>query len=86
MPWDEDCVMESVRKTNRALVLHEDTMTGGIGAEIAAKIQSECWHDLDAPVARVAGLDTAFPFAGNLETQFLANKRLADAIDYILKN
>ena len=86
LPWDEDCVMESVRKTNRALVLHEDTMTGGIGAEIAAKIQSECWHDLDAPVARVAGLDTAFPFAGNLETQFLANKRLADAIDSILKN
>ncbi len=86
LPWDEACVMESVRKTNRALVLHEDTMTGGIGAEIAAKIQSECWHDLDAPVARVAGLDTAFPFAGNLETQFLANDRLADAIDSILKN
>ena len=86
LPWDEACVMESVRKTNRALVLHEDTMTGGIGAEIAAKIQSECWHDLDAPVARVAGLDTAFPFAGNLETQFLANERLADAIDSILKN
>ena len=86
LPWDEACVMESVRKTNRALVLHEDTMTGGIGAEIASKIQSECWHDLDAPVARVAGLDTAFPFAGNLETQFLANERLADAIDSILKN
>lgn len=86
LPWDEACVMESVRKTNRAMVLHEDTMTGGIGAEIASKIQSECWHDLDAPVARVAGLDTAFPFAGNLETQFLANERLADAIDSILKN
>ena len=86
LPWDEECVMESVRKTNRALVLHEDTMTGGIGAEIAAKIQSACWHDLDAPVGRVAGLDTAFPFAGNLESQFLANHRLADAVQDILKH
>ena len=86
LPWDEDCVMTSVRKTNRALVLHEDTMTGGIGAEIAAKIQSECWHDLDAPVARVAGLDTAFPFAKHLEAQFLANSRLQEAIQQILKD
>ena len=86
LPWDEACVMDSVRKTNRALVLHEDTMTGGIGAEIAARIQSECWHDLDAPVSRVAGLDTAFPFAQNLETQFLANHRLADAIQDLLSH
>jgi 2-oxoisovalerate dehydrogenase E1 component len=61
-------------------------MTGGIGAEIAARIQSECWHDLDAPVSRVAGLDTAFPFAQNLETQFLANHRLADAIQDLLSH
>jgi 2-oxoisovalerate dehydrogenase E1 component len=86
MPWDETTVMNSVRKTNRALVLHEDTMTGGIGAEIAAKIQAECWHELDAPVGRVAGLDTAFPFAANLEVQFLANHRLFDAVHGILND
>jgi 2-oxoisovalerate dehydrogenase E1 component len=86
MPWDETTVMNSVRKTNRALVLHEDTMTGGIGAEIAAKIQAECWHELDAPVGRVAGLDTAFPFAANLEVQFLADHRLFDAVHGILND
>jgi len=86
LPWDEEHVMASVRKTNRALVLHEDTMTGGIGAEISARIQEQCWHDLDAPVRRVAGLDTAFPFAENLEHQFLANCRLKDAISETLEH
>jgi 2-oxoisovalerate dehydrogenase E1 component len=85
LPWDEDTVMESVRKTNRALVLHEATMTGGIGAEISARIQEVCWTDLDAPVVRVAGLDTAFPFAADLEKQFLANHRLELALEALLQ-
>ena len=80
LPWDEDTVMESVSRTSRALVLHEDTMTGGVGAEISARIHECCWKDLDAPVVRVAGLDTAFPFAENLEEQFLANHRLETAL------
>jgi 2-oxoisovalerate dehydrogenase E1 component len=80
LPWDEDTVMESVSRTSRALVLHEDTMTGGVGAEISARIHERCWKDLDAPVVRVAGLDTAFPFAENLEEQFLANHRLETAL------
>jgi 2-oxoisovalerate dehydrogenase E1 component len=80
LPWDEDTVMESVSRTSRALVLHEDTMTGGIGAEISARIHECCWKDLDAPVVRVAGLDTAFPFAEKLEEQFLANHRLETAL------
>jgi 2-oxoisovalerate dehydrogenase E1 component len=86
LPWDEEHVVASVQKTNRVLVLHEDTMTGGIGAEISARIQERCWHDLDAPVQRVAGLDTAFPFAENLEHQFMANRRLADAISETLRH
>ena len=84
LPWDEETVMASVRKTNRALVLHEGTMTGGIGAEISARIQESCWTDLDAPVTRVAGLDTAFPFAADLEKQFLANHRLEEALTTLL--
>ena len=84
LPWDEQAVSESVRKTNRVIVLHEDTMTGGIGAEISSRIQEMCWKDLDAPVHRVAGLDTAFPFAENLERQFLANARIDESIASVL--
>lgn len=84
LPWDEETVFASVRKTSRALVLHEDTLTGGIGAELSARIQEACWTDLDVPVKRVAGLDTAFPFAGALEEQFLASHRLHDALQDLL--
>ena len=84
LPWDEETVFASVRKTSRALVLHEDTLTGGIGAELSSRIQEACWTDLDAPVKRVAGLDTAFPFAGALEEQFLASHRLNDALQDLL--
>ena len=68
--------MASVEKTGKALVLHEDTMTGGIGAEVSACIHERCFESLDAPVARTASLDTAFPFAEDLERNFMANARL----------
>ncbi|MAI24296.1 MAG: dehydrogenase [Flavobacteriales bacterium] len=84
LPWDENTVFQSVRKTNRALVLHEDTLTGGIGAELSARIQEACWQDLDAPVKRVGGLDTAFPFAVALEAQFLASSRLNKVLAELL--
>ena len=84
LPWDEDTVMSSVRKTGKALILHEDTMTGGIGGEISAKIHELCFEKLDAPVARTAGLDTAFPFAKDLERQFLANDRLEEDLKGLL--
>ncbi|MBP9079305.1 MAG: dehydrogenase, partial [Flavobacteriales bacterium] len=80
LPWDKERVLESVRKTGKALVLHEDTLTGGIGGEISATIMEECFTDLDAPVMRVASIDTAVPFSHALEEQFLPKARLREAL------
>ena len=84
LPWDEDLVMTSVQKTGKALVLHEDTMTGGVGAEISSRIHECCFEHLDAPVARTASLDTPFPFAEDLERNFMANARLESDLDALL--
>jgi 2-oxoisovalerate dehydrogenase E1 component len=85
LPWDEEAVMQSVRKTGKALILHEDTMTGGVGAEISSKIHELCFNSLDAPVARTGGLDTAYPFAADLERQFMADDRLEADLKKLLK-
>ena len=71
MPWDKAAVLESVRKTSKVLVLHEDTRTGGFGAEIAATIAEEAFEDLDAPVRRIAAPDTPVPFSPPLERAFI---------------
>ena len=71
LPWDQDAVLASVRKTSKVIVLHEDTITGGFGAEIAATIAEEAFEDLDAPPKRVAAPDTPVPFAPVLEEAFL---------------
>ena len=84
LPWDKEAVMETVKKTNRVLVLHEDTLTGGIGAEIAAWISEHAFSYLDAPVKRVASLDTAIPFAATLENNFLPKGRIKSAIEELL--
>ena len=63
MPWDRDAVLASVKKTTRALVLHEAPLTGGFGGEIAAAIGKDAFEWLDAPVDRVAALDTPVPRA-----------------------
>jgi pyruvate/2-oxoglutarate/acetoin dehydrogenase E1 component len=70
-PWDKDAVLKSVEKTSKALVLHEDTHTGGFGAEIAATIGQEAFENLDAPVRRVTAPDTPVPFAPVLEKAFI---------------
>ncbi|HEX5171648.1 MAG TPA: dehydrogenase E1 component subunit alpha/beta [Cyclobacteriaceae bacterium] len=85
LPWDKASVETSVRKTNRVLILHEDTLTGGIGAEISAWISEYCFQYLDAPVMRVASLDTPVPFAPTLERNFLPKGRLKEKISELLK-
>jgi len=84
LPWDQEAVMNTVMKTNRVLILHEDTLTGGVGAEIGAWISEHCFKHLDAPVARVASLDTAIPFAPTLEENFLPKIRLKQSIESLL--
>jgi 2-oxoisovalerate dehydrogenase E1 component beta subunit len=70
-PWDKDAVLSSVEKTSKALILHEDTLTGGFGAEIAATISEEAFESLDAPVRRIAAPDTPVPFSPPLEKAFI---------------
>lgn len=75
LPWDQEAVAATVKKTGKVIFLHEDTLTGGIGAEICAWISEHCFKDLDAPVMREGSLDTPVPFAPNLEKQFLPTER-----------
>ncbi|MBF9238403.1 dehydrogenase E1 component subunit alpha/beta [Hymenobacter sp. BT683] len=81
LPWDQEAVRRTVEKNGRVLVLHEDTLTGGIGGEIAAWIGENCFEHLDAPVRRVASLDTAIPFAPPLEAAFLPQQRLREQVE-----
>jgi 2-oxoisovalerate dehydrogenase E1 component len=85
LPWDKETVAGSVKKTNRVMIVHEDTLTGGVGGEIAAWIGEHCFRDLDAPVVRVASLDTAIPFAPTLENNFLPKGRIKARLEELLK-
>jgi 2-oxoisovalerate dehydrogenase E1 component len=71
VPWDQELVYASIRKTNRALIAHEDSLTMGFGAEIAARIAENCFDSLDAPVMRVAARDCFVPSAPTLEAAVL---------------
>jgi 2-oxoisovalerate dehydrogenase E1 component len=84
VPLDTETVFASARKTGRILVLHEDTLMGGFGGELAALINEHCFDALDAPVMRCASMDTAVPFVGSLEKQFLANALLSEKVKALL--
>jgi 2-oxoisovalerate dehydrogenase E1 component beta subunit len=73
LPLDKETIVASVKKTNKLMVVHEDTRTGGIAGEIAQIICEEAFEDLDGPVVRVTSLDTPVPYAPTLEGHFLPN-------------
>lgn len=79
-PLDYDSIRASVARTGKVLILHEDTLTGGIGGEISAWISEHCFEMLDAPVIRCASLDTPVPFRAELENNFLAKARLDECV------
>ena len=84
MPLDYSAIRAAVSRIGRVVVFHEDTLFGGIGGEISAYINEHLFECLDAPVCRVASLDTPVPFAQPLEAQFLARARLAEALQKTL--
>jgi 2-oxoisovalerate dehydrogenase E1 component len=84
-PLDHDAIRESVLRTGKVLVLHEDVLTGGIGADIAAWIGEHCFDHLDAPVMRCASLDTPVPFNTDLENNFLAKARLHEYVQRLME-
>jgi 2-oxoisovalerate dehydrogenase E1 component len=84
LPLDYNAIAASVKRTGKVLVLHEDTLTGGIGGEVAAWIAENCFEYLDAPVMRCASLDTPVPFNLELENDFLAKARLEESIQKLL--
>lgn len=83
-PLDYETIAATVRKTNRVLLLHEDTLFGGIGGELSAHISEHLFEHLDAPVMRVASLDTPVPFAEALEQNFLPKQRLRERLEDLL--
>jgi 2-oxoisovalerate dehydrogenase E1 component len=84
LPLDYDAIRDAVKRTGRVLILHEDTLTGGIGGEISAWIGQHCFEYLDAPVMRCASMDTPIPFSIELEQQFMAKSRLGATMDALL--
>jgi 2-oxoisovalerate dehydrogenase E1 component len=85
IPWDKDLVKESISRTNRALVLHEASLTGGVGAEVSAFISENCFTHLDAPVMRLASIDTPIPFASKLEKEiYLPFNKIENKIKELL--
>lgn len=83
LPLDTETIYNSVKKTNRAVVVYEDWKSGGFGAEIAARIGEDCFDDLDAPVGRVGGLNVPMPYARVLELECIPNEQ--NVIDAVRK-
>jgi len=85
LPLDYEAIRTTVQTTGRILLLHEDTLIGGIGGEIAAWIGEHCFEYLDAPVLRCASLDTPIPFNMDLESNFLAKSRLDEYVQKLMR-
>ena len=86
LPLDRDLIIDAVRATGRALVVHEDTLTGGVGGEVAALIAEHAFQDLDAPVKRIGALDAPVPFAPTLEAAHLPDTaRIVQALRDLIR-
>jgi 2-oxoisovalerate dehydrogenase E1 component len=86
VPWDKDLVLNSIKKTSRVLIVHEDTLSGGFGAEISATISQEAFSDLDAPVMRLAAKDSHIPYNPVYETDVLPNEnKVYEELNKLLK-
>lgn len=83
-PLDKESLFNSVKKTGKAIILQEDSLFGGIASDISAMLMEECFEFLDAPVKRVASIETPIPFASDLETQYLPKARFEKAIKDLL--
>lgn len=84
-PLDTESILSSVKKTGRCIILHEDSLFGGIGSDISALIMENCFTFLDAPVKRVGSLETAIPFVKALEDQYLPKQRFEESLLELLK-
>lgn len=83
-PLDTEAIYTSVKKTGKVLILQEDSMFGGIASDISALISENCFEFLDAPIKRVASLETPIPFAGNLEVDYLPKQRFTETLQLLL--
>ena len=83
-PLDTETIYASVKKTGKVIILQEDSMFGGIASDISALISEHCFENLDAPIKRVAGLETPIPFAADLEREYLANNRFDAALKELI--
>jgi 2-oxoisovalerate dehydrogenase E1 component len=80
LPYDKQAILETAKKTGRVIILHEDTLIGGLASELSAFITENAFEHLDAPVLRCASLDTPVPFAGKLENEFLPKNRFSEQV------
>lgn len=80
IPWDKEAVLDSVRKTSKVIILHEDTLINGFGAEISSVITENIFEELDAPVMRAASMNTPIPFNAGLEKQFMPDKEFEEKL------
>ncbi len=84
-PLDKDAIFNSVKKTGRAIILQEDSLFGGIASDISAILMETCFEYLDAPVKRVASMETPIPFIGQLEDQYLSRDKFEGALRALMQ-